>query len=323
MAELTATQDLQSEIVRKAVPETAQATEKRQADRTVEAADAQPKPGDREKKGLKTTSTPIRSTKSALPPSTSEPNPVVEPKKQEALKWLPTLPVALIQGNYSPAFPPHFAAIEQTKSQKNIFFLSGGLAAQIHTKGTDCGRIGEERALPGFYLRGQYQLGLSNGFYAFGAAQYTAHHSRIDARQTISTKSLNALNQEVRTSETTIYELYHQYERVEWNLGLGKSWALGALTFTLEASGGYSHWLSVEGNELDREGVLQPLAPAAEVSGSWIGRMDAAVLKPLTEHWTIGLTMQAQTPVLVSPRAMGCTHRLYPLGFGVLVGLRL
>jgi len=235
---------------------------------------------------------------------------------------LPTPPVPLIQGSSSPAFPPHFAEIEQAKPQKNTFVLSGGLAAQIHTKGTDCGRAGEERALPGFYLRGQYQHVLGNGFYAFGAAQYTAHHSRLSTRHTISTKSLNALNQEVRTSETTFYELYHQYERVEVGVGLGKTWNLKALTFAVEASGGYSQWLNVDGNYLNQEGVLQTLTLAGEIPRSFVGRVDIALLKPLSERWTVGLTMQAQTPILVSPGAGNCTRRMYPVGFGVLIGRR-
>ena len=175
----------------------------------------------------------------------------------------------------------------------------------------------------GFYLRGQYQLGLGNGFYAFGAAQYTAHHSRVEDRYTISTKTLNAFNQEVHTSETTIYELYNQYERVEVGLGLGRTWDLKALTFAVEASGGYSQWLNVDGNYLNQEGVLQTLAPAGEIPSSWLGRVDIALLKPLSERWTIGLTMHMQTPILVSPGAGSCTRRMYPVGFGVLVGRRL
>ncbi len=124
----------------------------------------------------------------------------------------------------------------------------------------------------------------------------------------------------MRNSETTLYELYNQYERVEIGVGLGKTWDLKAFTFALEASGGYSHWLKVDGNYLNQEGVLQSLAPASEVPGSWTGRLDVSVLKPVTEHWTIGLTMQAQTPVLVSPGVGSCTRRMYPVGVGVLVG---
>lgn len=322
----TALQDLQSKRVQKLVPEKAKAIEKPKADRSVEVVAIQPKPGDKERKGLQRTPSPIRTTESKSAPATSGSSTAtslaVQPKKQKNLKLLPTPPVPLIQGSSSPAFPPHFAEIEQAKPQKNTFVLSGGLAAQLHINRSDCGWAGEERALPGFYLRGQYQHVLGNGFYAFGAAQYTAHHSRLSTRHTISTKSLNALNQEVRTSETTFYELYHQYERVEVGVGLGKTWDLKALTFALEASGGYSQWLNVDGNYLNQEGVLQTLAPAGEVPGSWLGRVDATLLKPLSERWTVGLTMHAQTPVPVSPSSMGCTHRLYPLGFGVLVGRR-
>jgi hypothetical protein len=323
----TSNQDLPLEIVRKAVPEKVEIAESLHEDRTLETTAIQSKSGNKARQGLKSTTAPVNKTESEIVPATSgsstATSPVVEPKKQKALKWLPTLPTALIQGSSSPAFPPHFAAIEQTKPQNNTFFLSGGLAAQIHTRGTDCGRVGEERALPGFYLRGQYQIGLGNEFYAFGAAQYTVHHSRLDARKTISTKSLNALNQEVRTSETTIYELYHQYKRVEVGVGLGKTWDLKAFTFAVEASGGYSQWLNVDGNYLNQEGVLQTLTPAGEIPRSWLGRVDLALLKPLSDRWTVGLTMHAQTPVKVSPSSMSCTHRLYPLGFGVLVGLRL
>jgi hypothetical protein len=322
----TALQDLQSKKVQKLVPEKAKAIEKAKADRRVEVVAIRPKPGDKERKGLQRTPSPIRTTESKSAPATSgsstATSPAVQPKKQKALKLLPTLPVALVQGSSSPSFPSRFAEIEQAKPQKNTFVLSGGLAAQLHINRTDCGWAGEEHALPGFYLRGQYQRGLGNGFYAFGAAQYTAHHSRLSARQTISTKSLNALNQEVRTSETTFYELYNQYERIEVGVGLGKTWNMKALTFALEASGGYSQWLNVDGNYLNQEGVLQTLAPAGEMPRSFVGRVDIALLKPLSERWTVGLTMQAQTPVTVSPSSMSCTHRLYPLGFGVLVGRR-
>lgn len=322
----TALQDLQSKKVQKLVPEKAKAIEKAKADRRVEVVAIRPKPGDKERKGLQRMPSPIRTTESKSAPATSgsstATSPAVQPKKQKALKLLPTLPVALVQGSSSPSFPSRFAEIEQAKPQKNTFVLSGGLAAQLHINRTDCGWAGEEHALPGFYLRGQYQRGLGNGFYAFGAAQYTAHHSRLSARQTISTKSLNALNQEVRTSETTFYELYNQYERIEVGVGLGKTWNMKALTFALEASGGYSQWLNVDGNYLNQEGVLQTLAPAGEMPRSFVGRVDIVLLKPLSERWIVGLTMQAQTPVTVSPSSMSCTHRLYPLGFGVLVGRR-
>lgn len=323
----TATLDLQPKIGRKAAPEKAQATEKPQADRRVEASGAQPKPVDRERKALKTAAAPVNTTGSEVVPAASAPNtaagPIIELKKQEALRLLPTLPTALTYANFSADFPPLFAETEQAKPRKNTFRLSAGLTAQVHTNSTDCGWAGEERTMGGFYLRGQYQLGLGNGFYAFGAAQYTAHHSRVEDRYTISTKTLNAFNQEVHTSETTIYELYNQYERVEVGLGLGRTWDLKALTFAVEASGGYSQWLNVDGNYLNQEGVLQTLAPAGEIPSSWLGRVDIALLKPLSERWTIGLTMHMQTPILVSPGAGSCTRRMYPVGFGVLVGRRL
>jgi hypothetical protein len=322
--EPVATLDLKPEIVRKVAPEKAKVDGKLQSDRRVEASGAQPKLGDKERQQLKPTAALVNIVESEVAPapfgSNTVANPIFELKKQEALSLLPTLPVALTDDRRSTDFPLYFAASEQTKSRKNAFVLSGGLAAQLHTNSTDCSWAGEERTRPGFYLRGQYQRGLGNGFYAFGAAQYTTHHSRLEARHTISTKTLNAFNQEVRNSETTLYELYNQYERVEIGVGLGKTWDLKAFTFALEASGGYSHWLKVDGNYLNQEGVLQSLAPASEVPGSWTGRLDVSVLKPVTEHWTIGLTMQAQTPVLVSPGVGSCTRRMYPVGVGVLVG---
>lgn len=93
-----------------------------------------------------------------------------------------------------------------------------------------------------------------------------------------------------------------------------------ALTFDLEASGGYSHWLNEDGNYLNQEGVLQTLAPAGEIHRSWLGRVDIGLLKSLSDRRAIGSTMHMQTPIFVSPGAGSCTRRMYPVGVGVLMG---
>ena len=241
---------------------------------------------------------------------------------RKALKPLPALPVALIFSEPFTEFPTLLAEPEASRLHKSTFAIFSGLATQLHTANTDCDRAGEERAQPGFFLRGQYQRSIGKGFYAFASAQYTAHRAQVRAQHATSARTLNTLNEEVRTVETTYYELYHQYDRVELGLGVGRSWTVGALAFSLGASAGYSHWLRIDGNYVDQERVLQSLSPAAEVPGSWAGRLDLSVWKPLPRRWVIGLALNAQTPVLVFQNGRGCEGRIYPAGFGVVAGRR-
>lgn len=241
--------------------------------------------------------------------------------KIEPVVPLPTLAIELAHEASLPDFPIRYEPETGSPSSPfpNTFALSSGAAAQFYSAKGPCDWKGRERSLLGFYLSGQYRRALGKGGYALASAQYTAHTGRFDAQLTRSSTAVNLLNQEVRTEETTYYQLYNQYQRIDLSAGLGKTWSSTTWQWSIEASAGYTQWLSINANTVDRAGALQPHPTAEAVPGSWMGRLGASVEKPLSDQWAIGLSLDARTPILLSESAEGCQRRVYPVGVGLVV----
>lgn len=221
---------------------------------------------------------------------------------------------------YQPGKVPEVEVL--TPSARAVFLLSGGLTGQIHQSEGACNQLGAERSQLGFYIKGQYHHPLGKNFYALGLAQFTAHRSLIEAQATLTSKTLNALNQEVRIEETTYYELYNEYDRVDFGIGLGKEWSVHDLKLMVSTSANHTTWIRIDGDFIDSTGDIQMLSTGKEAKAAWGFGLNTMLYKPIGNHWTIGLELGIQHTMLLSEDEDGCRKDLSPGTLGVVVGHR-
>lgn len=193
--------------------------------------------------------------------------------------------------------------------------ISGGGIYQQHLS-SHCDRQSKESATPGFYLRTQYQYPLKNRFYALAAVQYNAFRSQVTHQSTTESTALNNLNQVLYVRETTYYKLYNQYNSIDLSVGLGKTWSLAAFELALEGSVGRSEWLHIDGHYINAQGDLQAVSSAELVRGSWLGRVTVSAQRQLLRGLSVGVSVNAQTPVRLSRQGASCQPSILPLAVG-------
>ncbi len=204
----------------------------------------------------------------------------------------------------------------------NELAIHGGIGYHPSISEKDCSDLEKGSPILDQYLGLSFKRIIQDEFFLFFNLNYVWQNQKINAVENTSERIyINMDEVQLRNSKTT-YELYYQFQRLDFTIGGGKTWHLSPFELSAHLGLGVALWTQIDGNYLDEQFVLQALEPASSLSPAVFGMASFSIRKEWIKNTFVGLRLSVQSPLKYDQGVRNCSYSVLPLLGGVSVGKR-